>query len=390
MKSIAIIVSRLNGGGAERTASNLSIMLSENYDVHLILFDGTNIKYPYNGMLHDLKLPHSSNKIINLWKRVKEVKKIKKQYKICSSISLMDGPNLVNVLSKVNDKIITSVRIRMSSSGNGNLFKFIRKINMKFVANKSYKVIALSKGVERDLHDNFGIPYEKMDVIYNPCDGKLLAELAKKNSAYERDNSCFLITTMGRLTEQKGQWHLLRALKIVVQELPNVKLEILGEGPLLEKLKGLTSELQLDNNVSFCGFIKSPHEHIADSDVFVFPSLFEGLGNVLLEALACGVPCISADCPSGPREILADSADVVEKMDSFEFAKYGILTSLCDEGHFDTSPITIEEKQMADAILAVLKDKKIQDTYKNLSLKRSESFYPEVIQEKWVKVLEDE
>ena len=99
---VAIIIQKLNGGGAERTASNLSIFLSEYCDVHLIVFDGRDLAYPYAGVLHDLQLPAINgmkNKVINLFKRVRMVKKLKDEYQIDHSISLMDGANLVNVLS---------------------------------------------------------------------------------------------------------------------------------------------------------------------------------------------------------------------------------------------------------------------------------------------------
>ena len=99
MKNVAIIIQKLNGGGAERTASNLSISLKDHYNVHLIVFDGRDISYPYEGTLHDLKLPPVEGKIgkvLTVYKRVSAIKKILKEEKIDCSISLMDGANLVN------------------------------------------------------------------------------------------------------------------------------------------------------------------------------------------------------------------------------------------------------------------------------------------------------
>ena len=95
---------------------------------------------------------------------------------------------------------------------------------------------------------------------------------------------------MGRLTRPKGQWHLIRALSYVKKEIEDVKLLILGQGELKGYLKELVDKLDLRNNVEFLGYQRNPFKYIASSDLFVFSSLYEGFGNVLVEAMACGVP----------------------------------------------------------------------------------------------------
>ena len=235
MKKVAIIIQKMNGGGAERTASNLSLILSKHYNVHLIVFDGREIAYPYEGTFHDLKLPPVGGKMQKLRRmcaRVQAVKKILKEEKIDCAISLMDGANLVNVLAKGKNKVLTSVRIQMSKSGTGGFGAKagVRKKVMQFIGNRSNCVVALSKGVEIDLNEKFGIPAEKLTTIYNPCDGKKLKEvtsLKEKTLVLEKGNA---LATMGRLTNQKGQWHLIRALTLVKEQIPDVKLYIFGEG----------------------------------------------------------------------------------------------------------------------------------------------------------------
>ena len=92
------------------------------------------------------------------------------------------------------------------------------------------------------------------------------------------------------------------------------------------------------------GFVINPHGFIARCDVFVFPSLFEGFGMAILEALACGKACISSDCSAGPREILAPGTPVSKKTDTVEMAEYGILTPVCDGLHENAvDPLTREE-----------------------------------------------
>ena len=68
-------------------------------------------------------------------------------------------------------------------------------------------------------------------------------------------------------------------------------------------------DLNLENNIKLVGFVNNPYDYMKKSDIFVFPSLYEGLGNSILEALACGLPIISSDCECGPREILSPKTD---------------------------------------------------------------------------------
>lgn len=388
-KNIAIIIQKLCGGGAERTAANLSILLSRNYNVHLIVFDGRNIKYPYAGILHDLSLYPSKYKIgqvITLSRRVVAIKRIKRKYNITSSISFMNGANIVNILSNCGEKIITSVRIQMSvaMANKSCIIKKIRSIEMFLIAKKSNYIVALSQGVNDDLVENFGIDKNKVITIYNPCDGELLR---KKAEIHFNDVDKMVeqsITTMGRLINQKGQWHLIRAFTRVVEIEPHAKLYILGEGPLEGYLKDLTYSLNLKNNVEFLGYVEAPHAFIMKSKVFVFPSLYEGLGNVLLEAMACGTPCIASDCYSGPREIIEPGTKVSGKLPGVLFGQYGILTSVGEKKEVAAQkPLSKDEYELAEAILKVLLDKKCREHYSEMSLIRSKDFLPKVIERQW-------
>ena len=393
-KNVAIIIQKLHGGGAERTASNLSLLLCDKYNVHLIVFDGSEIKYPYAGKLHDLKMPPVSGslgKLKNMMARVKAIKKRKTEEKIDVSISLMMGANLVNVLSKCGEKTITSVRNQMSLAvAKTRAQKSLNEMQMRFIAKRSDNVVALSKGVEEDLINNFGVPKDKIVTIYNPCDGAMLRNKAIIHASEAAEMPEHSITTMGRLNPQKGQWHLIRALKEVVHDIPDAKLYILGEGGLEEKLKKLTNDLGLNDNVKFLGFVEAPHAYIMKSRIFVFPSRFEGLGNVLLEAMACDTPCIAADCHSGPREILAPSTSVKEQMDAIEFAEYGILVSVGDKEHFNANEsLTKPEMQLAEAIKLMLSNDEIYRKYKQASQKRIKDFTPEKITKDWISLIED-
>lgn len=394
MKNVAIIVQKLYGGGAERTAANLSLCLKDRYNVHLIVFNGSDIKYPYGGTLHDLKLPPAKGKVkkfLTLLKRVSAVKKIKTENKIDVSISLMPGANRVNVLSKRGDKIITSIRNQMSLSKASTPAQLNKtRSQIRFSSKRSDCVVTLSDGVRDDLIKTFGINGDIIRTIYNPCDGELLRTAAKANIDKASEVGTHSIITMGRLLEQKGQWHLIRAMSEVVKSVSDAELYILGEGPLEQDLKNLVTEYGLTDHVNFLGFVEAPHAYVMNSSVFVFPSLYEGLGNVILEAMSCGVPCISSDCLSGPREILAPKTAYKEDLPAIEYAEYGVLVSVGDKGHMNsTEPLTKAEKQLADAIIEMLTDEALHDRYVEKSLERVRDFSPERISSEWAEVIEN-
>lgn len=391
MDNIAIIITKLNGGGAERCASNLSIELSKKYNVYLIVFDSSNMTYPHGGTLIDLNIKDSKSwleRILNVFRRVKAVKKIKKEHNIMCSISLLDGPNLVNTMSKGKEKTIVSIRNRLSSETVGKL----RRKMIVYSSMKSDLTVCLSKMVEKDMHDVFGIPYSKMETVYNHVDAQLLHSLSDScEKPYFLEDGKVYITTMGRLNNQKGQWHLIRAFKKVSEKIPEANLVIMGEGELEDKLKKLAQDLEIENKVIFTGYIKNPHNVLNYSEMFVFPSLFEGLGNVLLEALAFGMPIISTDCIAGPREILAPNSDLDTIIHDIEYAEYGVLTPVCDKEHFTAeSDLTQEETLLAEAIVQLHFNRELREQYHQKASVRVQDFNKDLITKKWYNCISGE
>lgn len=395
MKNISIIIQKLNFGGAERCASNLSIDLSSLFNTHIIVFDGSNQMYPHGGTLHDLKIPGTSNKIkkvLNVFKRNRAVRKIKKDNHIDCSISLLTGANYVNIKSCVGEKTIVSIRNNMSSSGlSDREEKMVRES-----CEKADCVVSLSESVRQDMIANYGVPSDKIVTIYNSCDAERLKRLAEQTS----DENGFhiegdYIVTMGRLMFQKGQWHLLRAFSEVHKNHPALKLVILGEGEdeFSEKIKNLSSKLGITDRVIFAGYIKNPHNIISKSSMFVFPSIYEGLGNVLLEALACGRAIISTDCKSGPREILAPDTDfsITEKggLKDYSLEEYGILVPAFDRNaDLDSTEVSEKEIVLANAICKLYEDKQLREKYEKNSEKRIKDFLPEKIAGDWKQLID--
>jgi glycosyltransferase involved in cell wall biosynthesis len=143
----------------------------------------------------------------------------------------------------------------------------------------------------------------KVTVIPNPVPLTPPREVAFRPSPVK-------VAAVGRLVFEKGFDLLLRAFAQVAQLYPNVTLNIFGEGNQRQKLETLRSELGLNNRVFLPGQVKDVFGVLQEADLFVMPSRMEGFGNVLCEAMACGLPVIASDC-MGPRETVRHGVDGV-------------------------------------------------------------------------------
>lgn len=117
------------------------------------------------------------------------------------------------------------------------------------------------------------------------------------------------IISVGRLNEQKGYDMLIEAWQIVVKQHPDWVIKIYGEGELYDILQKQISDLGLENSISICKPVKDISSKYQESTFYIMSSRFEGFGLVLIEAMSCGLPCISFNCPSGPSEIISHNED---------------------------------------------------------------------------------
>jgi glycosyltransferase involved in cell wall biosynthesis len=167
-------------------------------------------------------------------------------------------------------------------------------------------VVAVSAGVADDLVRIASLRPERVRVIFNPIVTEDVARMARSpvDHPWFADGSSVFVAA-GRLRPQKDFVTLLHAFARLRARRP-ARLLILGEGPERGALEALVAQLDLTRDVSLPGSTTNPYAYIARATAFVLSSRWEGLPTVLIEALSCGVPVIATDCPSGPREILAD------------------------------------------------------------------------------------
>ena len=393
-KGIRFFIGTLSRGGAERVVSNITMSLPSNLKKQIILYgSNSEVEYPYMGELKYLDTKNGNNYISKFYlliKRVKEVKKIKKAHPEDTTISFLEYPNLINLLTRSHGKSIISVRNHMTNKHKG-IKGFFWRISFRLMYNKADLVVAISEGVKRDLIDNYSIKPEKVKVIYNPCDNSAIKKLRDEqiDAKYRKIFKNPVIITSGRMTYQKGQWHLIRAFSAVKEKIPNAKLIILGRGELQGYLEELAKGLNVYNDVEFLGFQENPFKYIHKSKLFVFTSLYEGFGNVLTEALACNIPVISTDCLSGPREILAPSEINDDEIDySINEKRCGILTPVCDGNMYKPNdPLTKEERVIADRIIRLLNDSEMWDHFSKKSSIRSKDFDEEILIKQWESIL---
>jgi glycosyltransferase involved in cell wall biosynthesis len=229
------------------------------------------------------------------------------------------------------------------------LYSISVSIFYRFASN----IIAVSTGVAVDIKKSSIGLSGKIRVIYNAIspNGDSTCDKQSEKQSFLR------IISVGRLKNEKNFALLLNAFAIVVQSI-NAKLMIVGDGELQDSLEQQSIELGVSDLVNFVGFHPNPSELLIKSDLFVLSSNSEGLPTVLIEALYCGLPIVSTDCPHGPREILMDG-------------KYGTLVKVGDE------------RALADAIIQRSKMVNNPDTQR----KGAERFLPSKIAEQYLSLI---
>lgn len=385
-KKLMFIVGVLRDGGAQRAASNISLALQEQYDVSFVTFSADNAAYAHGGTLYDLGLPRRKGRVAsacNELRRTRALARLKKQLRPDVCISFLDDANLPNVLSKGMGKTVVSLRTHLSSRPMGRLTA--RKV--RYAYRHADKVVCVSEAARRDLVSLGFARAENCTAIGNMVDGVALLARAGEVPALEKRGP--VIATMGSLVPQKGMWNLLRAFKTVLQAHPNAQLMLFG-GAKQDAYVQLMRDLGIEEHVALQGFVKNPHALLAQADLFVFPSRFEGMPNALLEAMALGLPVISTDCLSGPREILAPDTDPCRQTKEMERAPYGVLIPVPQGGFLGAdAPETPEEKTMVRAIGEMLTDAALRHSYAQRALARAADFAPATIRQKWIQVIEE-
>lgn len=381
-KKIAWLIPDLYTGGMPRVLESLSNEFNKdkNYKQYNLLLKKKNINFKVYGDIFSLEKEgkYFFNKIFIFIKRIYDFYKINKIYKFDYVVSFGMTANIINILiSKKGKTIITehnvkSIENNIGKGINNRIYNYIYNFLIKLLYNKSDKIITVSKYIGIDLIKNYGIKENKIDTIYNGVDDKKIEKL-KLESLSDEEYKIFknpVIINVGATSEQKGQWHLIKIMPELRKYIPDIQLVILGQGVYYNKLEKLVQSLNLKECVHLMGAKSNPYKYMYNADIFVLTSLYEGFPNVLVEAMSVGLPIVSVDCKSGPRELLNDDININVKNDYF-LADYGILTPDFLENDCSES---IKEKILEKAIIELLKNKNLYCKYRALSVSRSKEF----------------
>lgn len=212
------------------------------------------------------------------------------------------------ILSGVKSKLITRQANTLQHQLKGYPFAIgaLMYPLIRLAYSKSHLVIGPSKGMLSDLKGFMKVADRKIATIYNPTVTSDIFEKAQQPTHhpwFDRKTAPIILGA-GRLKPQKDFVTLIHAFAEVKKTLKDAKLVILGEGPQRQKLEKLATELGVKEDVDLVGFTENPYAFIAMADVFALSSTYEGLPNILIEALALGKKIVATNCHNGPAEIL--------------------------------------------------------------------------------------
>ena len=301
-KRLIIFMPSMDGGGVEKNLVIIANFLSK-YIKYLTLItfdDGFNKQFS------------KRIKIINFTK--KSNKKFSKyiKYFVCLSILskqvLINKNTLVlsfqaNIYCLILSKILGfNTVVRSNSSPTGWTNNLVKKTIFKIFFKFAKKIIVNSKEFKKEIDKEYNV---KSEVIYNPLN---VSEIHNKSREridinFFKKQKILKIINIARFTDQKDHLTLLKAFKDVAKVI-KVRLLIVGYGINKKNINNFILHNKLNKIVKVIPFQRNPYKYLKQSDVLVLSSIYEGLPNVILEAMSLKKFVISSDCPTGPKEIL--------------------------------------------------------------------------------------
>jgi glycosyltransferase involved in cell wall biosynthesis len=314
-RKVCFVLPSLNGGGAERAAVQVLNGLDPNrWDRSMFLFAREG---PYLADL-DPAIAITSADSASRWGRWNALRSYIASERPEIVMAFLSFFSVLSAVRAANTraKVIFNLQTPMSAFLTDADYHWRRrwhKVAFAAVTRVGYAaadlIIATSQGVARDLTETFGINPDTIRVLANPVDlDRVRTAVAEPiDEAVLPAGGAPLIVAAGRLAEAKNYPLMIEAFAMLCQRMP-ARLCILGQGELEGTLRRLIAERGLNELVTLAGFQANPWKYIARADVFLLTSRYEGFGNVLIEAMACGVPVV-ATASAGTRDIVRHGID---------------------------------------------------------------------------------
>ena len=370
MKNILLIIPYGSVGGMERLAFTFyNHYKAEGFNVQVVKIiklgtDIINFGTDEHALSEiDLHQMSAKKRILFYLGAPVRIAKIIRKHKITHSIAFGDMANVFSSLTLTQEYKIASIHAQKSIEfTNQNylnkIFKGAYRTSYKFFD----KVVCISEAIRIDLIENCGFKFpEILRVIYNPHNideiiDKSELPLAPADAAlFSSDVVLFL----GRLSVQKAPWHLINAFALLLSEKPETTLVLVGDGDKNVELylETLIATKSIGDRIIFLGRQSNPYQYLKHAKILALSSYYEGTPNVIVEAIALGVPVVSSNCTAGIGELM--SLDVLEEHGNLLITEAGIITPSFFKGSLsipDTSTVISEEHDFKEAMLMMLRD----------------------------------
>lgn len=352
-KNILLLIPELRFGGSGRVFHDHGRAFARaGHAVTECVFDSrARIDFPTQNQFVGLDVAPAGvsalGKLRMLGRRVRRLRQLKRELRIDVCISHLEGADYLNLLSRGREQVVLCVHNskRHDPAYSGVAGWLRRRVLMPLLYRRATRVVAVSRGLRQELIDYLRLPAGLVETITNFIEPAAIRARARvglppAEAAWLAQGP--VLVAAGRLAPEKNHLALLPVLAgLRAAGHPTLRLLLLGDGPTRPALLAAAAALGLRAcdgaalgnslppdpaaNVLLLGFQANPFPYVAHAAVSVLPSLTEGFGLALGEALACGVPVASADCPTGPREILAPATPLGPPTAGPEWAEFGLL-----------------------------------------------------------------
>lgn len=349
-------------GGAERTSQNLLGGIDRN-KIRICLVTSKNMFHHFQHIgvdkflsIEDLGFDVWFNSLPRFIRDIRRTAYLLKSEKPDIAFGMMHYPSSLLAFAKklynLKVKVIASPRGPSTEYLKYFEHTFLRRVGLKWVfgffCRSADKIVVASTGMKEEcIRDYHAIP-ENVEVIPNSIDIHNIKKKADEAIDINIPPDFSVIATAGRLEKEKNLPILFKIFS-EIRRRERVKLLVIGDGSERHSLEKLSDELGVSRDVIFVGYQNNLYKFIKKADIFVHTCLFEGFANVIVEAMACGVPVVAVDCPYGPRDII-------------KHGENGLLVQM----HSETL--------LAEALCLLLQNKQLRDSMSQKSLTKVLNF----------------